>query len=331
VVKCLLDSASESCAYRDLSMVHFFISYTSADRTWAEWIAYVLEEAGFKVIIQGWDFRPGSNFVVEMQKAASEAERTIMVLSPAYLKSQFTSPEWSAAFRHDPQGLERKLIPIVVQPCDPPGLLGPLVHISLVGQDEETARDLLLSGVNANRAKPSRRPAFPGAAAKPAPKAFPGSSASAPYMPNLKQAATDAEKRRFVRQTFDTIKEHFEGGLRQLGARNDGIECDFQPNTATDFTAEAFVNGQSRCRCRVWQGGLASSDGISYAEGNLFHGTNAANEILSIRDEDGELHLESLMGGIGFGHIERDFDLKHMTPDQAADYLWRRFLRPMER
>ena len=61
---------------------------------WAEWIGYVLEEEGFSVIIQAWDFRPGSNFVLEMQKAATEADRTIMVLSPDYLKSQFASPEW---------------------------------------------------------------------------------------------------------------------------------------------------------------------------------------------------------------------------------------------
>jgi hypothetical protein len=312
-------------------MAEFFISYTSTNRNWAEWIAYILEEEGFKVIIQAWDFRPGSNFVLEMQKAAAEAERTIMVLSPDYLKSQFASPEWAAAFRQDPQGIERKLIPIVVRPCSPPGLLGPLVHISLMDHDEDTARSLLLSGVNPSRAKPIRRPAFPGVAAKPAPKTFPGPSASSPYMPKLNRSATDAEKRRFVRQTFDTIKEHFEGGLDQLGARNDGIECDFQPNTATDFTAEVFLNGKTRCSCRIWQGGLASSDGISYAEGRLSHGTNATNEVLSISDEGGDLHLVSLMGGIGFGDIERRFDLKHMKPNQAADYLWRRFLKPLER
>jgi hypothetical protein len=65
-------------------MTDFFVSYTLADKVWAEWIAYVLEEAGWSVIIQAWDFRPGSNFVMEMQRAASEASRTVMVLSPDY-------------------------------------------------------------------------------------------------------------------------------------------------------------------------------------------------------------------------------------------------------
>ena len=70
-------------------MTDFFISYTGADQRWAEWIAYVLEEEGRSVVIQAWDFRPGANFVLEMQKAAETAARTIMVLSPDYLKSQF--------------------------------------------------------------------------------------------------------------------------------------------------------------------------------------------------------------------------------------------------
>ena len=194
-------------------MANFFISYTSADGKWAEWIAYVLEEAGLDVIIQAWDFRPGSNFVLEMQRAATEADRTIMVLSPDYLKSQFASPEWAAAFKQDPQGLERKLVPIRVRPCSPTGLLAPLVHISLVDQNEDDARDLLINGVNAKRAKPKQRPAFPGAADKSALKSFPGASGSTPYQPKLKRPATDAEKRRFIRDTFEILKNHFEAGL----------------------------------------------------------------------------------------------------------------------
>ena len=76
----------------------FFISYNKADRYWGEWIAWQLEEAGFSVVIQAWDFRPGSNFVLEMQKAATEAERTIAVLSNDYLDALYTQPEWAAAF-----------------------------------------------------------------------------------------------------------------------------------------------------------------------------------------------------------------------------------------
>lgn len=60
-----------------------FISYNKADRDRAEWIARELTAAGYSVVIQSWDFLPGGNFVLAMHRAASEAERTIALLSPA--------------------------------------------------------------------------------------------------------------------------------------------------------------------------------------------------------------------------------------------------------
>ena len=64
----------------------FFVSYTQADRAWAEWIAWVLEEDGHRVLVQAWDFVPGSNWVQRMQDGASRAARTIAVLSDAYCR-----------------------------------------------------------------------------------------------------------------------------------------------------------------------------------------------------------------------------------------------------
>ena len=227
-------------------MADFFVSYTSADKAWAEWIGFVLEEEGFTVVIQAWDFRPGSNFVLEMQRAATEADRTIMVLSPDYLKSQFASPEWAAAFAEDPQGLKRKLVPIVVRQCQALGLLSSIVHISLVDKEESAARGLLLNGLNAKRAKPTQRPSFPGSAVGRPHKPFPGPASSggtgpAPYIPNLKRSPTDADRRRFNRQAFEVIKVHFQTALEQLAQHSDAVECDFQPNTATEFMAEVPV------------------------------------------------------------------------------------------
>jgi hypothetical protein len=115
-------------------MAHFFISYNHNDAEWAEWIAWVLEAAGYTTAIQAWDFQAGGNFVLEMQTAAAGSGRTIAVLSPDYLASGFAAAEWAAAFKDDPTGAKRKLIPVRVAECDPAGLLGPIVYIDLVGQ-----------------------------------------------------------------------------------------------------------------------------------------------------------------------------------------------------
>ena len=152
-------------------MKDFFVSYTSADKTWAEWIAWQLEAAGYSVVIQAWDFRPGENFVVEMQTAAAEAERTLLVLSDDYLKSSFGRSEWAAAFAQDPTGASRRVVPVRVKPCEPDGLLRAIIFVDLVGLSDEDARRRLLEGVDHDRAKPETAPEFPGGDAAPA---FPG-------------------------------------------------------------------------------------------------------------------------------------------------------------
>jgi hypothetical protein len=43
------------------------VSYTSADRAWAEWVAETLEEAGHSTGLRAWDFRPGENFIQRMK------------------------------------------------------------------------------------------------------------------------------------------------------------------------------------------------------------------------------------------------------------------------
>ncbi|WP_261563090.1 toll/interleukin-1 receptor domain-containing protein [Frankia tisae] len=143
----------------------FFISYTRADRPWAEWIAWELEEAGYHVMFQAWDSVPGSNWNSNMQHGITRAVRTIAVLSREYLKSVFGESEWQAAYRDDPQGFERKLLPIRVENCNRPGVLGSVVSIDLFDRPPEIARNLLLEGIRqmkAGRAKPAAAPRFPG-------------------------------------------------------------------------------------------------------------------------------------------------------------------------
>ena len=145
-------------------MKDFFVSYNGVDRRWAEWIAWELEEAGYTVVFQAWDFQPGSNFVLEMDRAAKEADRVVAVLSNDYLASRYAASEWAVAFQHDPTGEGRKLVPVRVRECDVNGLLGAVVYIDLVGLEEEDARIALIKGLGRERAKPTMPPRFPIAA-----------------------------------------------------------------------------------------------------------------------------------------------------------------------
>ncbi|MEU4560449.1 FxSxx-COOH system tetratricopeptide repeat protein [Actinoplanes sp. NPDC023936] len=166
----------------------FFISYASENRGWAEWIAAQLEGAGYSTIYQAADFRPGRDFVHEMHAAVSSAERTIAVLTPAYLRSEFGEAEWRAVFARDPSGKQRLLIPVRVQPCDPSGLLTTRVYVDLVDVDEQVARKKLLAAAENDRPRPAAG-AFPGGRV-PGATRFPGAGPAVSNLPGRNRVFT---------------------------------------------------------------------------------------------------------------------------------------------
>ena len=142
-------------------MKTFFISYTQTDHEWAEWIAYEVEANGHDVVLQAWDFLPGSNFVSEMHKAMTTTDATIAILSEDYLQSASCQAEWAGAFARDPNGEKRALVPIRVRACKPEGLLAQLVLLDLLGLDESMASDRIASMLNGDSAS-REKPRFPG-------------------------------------------------------------------------------------------------------------------------------------------------------------------------
>src|SRR4051812_13151624 len=138
----------------------FFVSFNQADRAWTAWIAWTLEDAGYTVWFQDWDFH--GNFVLEMDKAHALSRRTVAVLLPDYLASRFTRPEWAARFEQDSTGEHDLLIPVRVRECEVRGLLRPIVYVDLLGTTREQARERLINRAEGIRLKPKEAPFFPG-------------------------------------------------------------------------------------------------------------------------------------------------------------------------
>ncbi|WP_018505977.1 wHTH domain-containing protein [Parafrankia discariae] len=186
----------------------FFVSYTQADRAWAEWIAWQLEDAGFRVLVQAWDMVAGSNWTATMQDGMQFGTRTIAILSDAYLQSVYGRHEWQAAVVADPDSARRKLLPVRVEDCDRPGLLGQVVSVDLFGQPAEATRSTLLTAIRgavSGRAKPSDEPLFPGPLATPIPPQAPPPRV-APLFPGAAEpAATTARRRQPVRADTSAV------------------------------------------------------------------------------------------------------------------------------
>ncbi|MBN6054039.1 TIR domain-containing protein [Nonomuraea sp. RK-328] len=150
---------------RDGRPTEIFVSYSPADTAWATWIAWELEAAGYKTMIQAWDFVPGTNFIDFMDRGVSEAHLVVAVLSRNYLTSRYGRLEWQAALRADPDDPSRKLVTIRLEDVHLEGLLSTITWVDLLGvTDPDQARARLLGRVGealAGRAKPDVPPVFP--------------------------------------------------------------------------------------------------------------------------------------------------------------------------
>ncbi|TMR98161.1 TIR domain-containing protein [Nonomuraea basaltis] len=157
---------------RDGRPTEIFVSYSPADTAWATWIAWELEAAGYRTMIQAWDFVPGTNFIDFMDRGVSEAQLVVAVLSRNYLTSRYGRMEWQAALRANPDNPSNKLVTIRLEDVQLEGLLSTITWVDLLGvTDPGQARALLLGRVReamSGRAKPEAAPAFPDGSSVPA-------------------------------------------------------------------------------------------------------------------------------------------------------------------
>ncbi len=228
----------------------FFISYAAADGAWAEWIAWVLADAGYSVFVNAWDLQPGDNRRERIGTAIERSERVIAVISPAYLSSAFAEEELTTALRSDSRTTGR-LIPILVADVFLPPLLDAIVSIDLRGRDEATSRQLLVSGAAAG----GLRPTAAGSGTRAALPSFPGAGAPARREP-ISNLPSQEQTVRGRRDLLDTIADGFrrrsDGGRRRVvqvllglpGVGKTAAALEFAQNAGDEYDATWWAHGE---------------------------------------------------------------------------------------
>ncbi|MCX4973359.1 FxSxx-COOH system tetratricopeptide repeat protein [Streptomyces sp. NBC_00620] len=111
------------------------LSYVSEDRMWADWIAALLNRAGFRVVLK----HVGS----EGDGAERPTDRTVVVLSPSYQRSPRARQVWERATGGDPSG-RRQVVAVRVSDIRPTPSFSEGTSVDLVRLDEPQAGSILL-------------------------------------------------------------------------------------------------------------------------------------------------------------------------------------------
>lgn len=113
-----------------------FISYSHDDKAWVwEELLPRLEGVGLRVCIDDRDFEIGVPIMANIQMAVDASQYTLVVLTPAWIDSEWTEFERLLAGKRDPAGRRRKLIPVLLKPCELPLNIDFLVYADLTQPD----------------------------------------------------------------------------------------------------------------------------------------------------------------------------------------------------
>lgn len=115
-----------------------FISYADADRPWVEgYLLDALTQAGVRYLSET-AFRLGSPRIQEFQRAVQQSQRTLLVLSPAYLADSFNQFVDLLGQTYGEETQTWPVIPLVLQPVQLPPRLAMLVQLRAVTAEEQT-------------------------------------------------------------------------------------------------------------------------------------------------------------------------------------------------
>ncbi|MBX3000755.1 MAG: TIR domain-containing protein [Caldilineaceae bacterium] len=98
-----------------------YISYNEADAEWVfEWLLPRLKEAGLTVAIDAESFQPGAPVLEESERVIAESRHILAILTPAYVAEGWDNFETLLVQNEDPGARLRRLIPLLLEECDPP-------------------------------------------------------------------------------------------------------------------------------------------------------------------------------------------------------------------
>jgi hypothetical protein len=114
-----------------------FISYSHRNQEWVRgWLLPRLEEAGLRVLIDFRDFEPGAPVLTEMERAVLQSQKTLLVLTPDYLASEWAEFENILASTLDPAARRRRVIPLLLKPCELPLRIRTLTYLDFTQPSE---------------------------------------------------------------------------------------------------------------------------------------------------------------------------------------------------
>jgi hypothetical protein len=130
-------SAESGSQPQDEFQYDAFVSYSHKDSAWVrETLLPCLEGQKLRVCIDFRDFQPGMASLVNMENAVERSRKTLIILTPAWVESEWTAFESLLIQSDDPAGRRARMIPLRLKPCEPPKRIAMLTYVDFTQPSE---------------------------------------------------------------------------------------------------------------------------------------------------------------------------------------------------
>jgi len=106
-----------------------FVAHSSVDKARVLAIANKLRARGFRVWLDAWEIRPGSNIPARIEEGLENSRKILVCMSGTFFDSEWARLERASFVYDDPSALQERLIPILLSECSPPKTIKILRHI----------------------------------------------------------------------------------------------------------------------------------------------------------------------------------------------------------
>jgi tetratricopeptide (TPR) repeat protein len=108
-------------------------------------------DSGLRTFVDFRDFKPGAPSIKEMERGINTCRKTLVILTPAYIESEWCEIEGIMLQTLSPANRDLRLIPLLKMPCDKPLRISALTHIDFTDRANiELAWRKLLTALEAS-------------------------------------------------------------------------------------------------------------------------------------------------------------------------------------
>ena len=144
----------------------------------------------------------------------------------------------------------------------------------------------------------------------------------------IKKKFSTHEKDSFLKETFEKLREYFQNALKKMDEKYTEIQTDFIDIHKFKFLCKIYMNGELENQCKIWIGGLVSSDSIAYAEGNCdINNDNSMNDFFNIETNEYEIGFKLS----NMWYVDTEFkNIELLDSNQLARYVWGGFIKSIK-